>query len=125
MDRLRQLAVALEIGPELPDALHEWLEGAVVARLVGDAATLDEALGIERPVDPRTDAALREMRDNEIRRIAEQLEGTATERAGELASMVRCWWTKPDPRLRSLMGLGMAVPKDARQLRRIICRTYW
>jgi hypothetical protein len=114
--------VDLALG-ELPDDLAEWLlEG--VDRSLLDGTPLDEALGIRRPVDPRTDRMLRNLRDDEIRRVAGMLEGCDTERAAELAGLVRHWWTAPDPRIRQLMSLGITVPGE-RQILRIIRGTNW
>ena len=122
LDRLRRLRVDLSVG-QIPDDLLEWLAEGVDRSLL-DGVSLDEALGIRRPVDPRTDRVLRHLRDEEIRRVSSRLEGTDSEKAAALAELVRRWWTAPDPRIRQLMSLGVTVPSE-RQLLRVIRRTYW
>ena len=125
---MRRLRVALQVGSDLPEDLAEWLGSGLDAFLTGDASTLDGALGLERlRVDPRSveGQRLRPVRDDEIRRLAALMPGTASATADELARLVRDYESTPDPRLQRLMTMGVDVPGDCRQLRRIIMNTYW
>lgn len=123
LDRLRRLRTGLVVG-DVPDDVSEWLLAGVERTLL-DRIIMDEALELPTLTDPRADPALRRVRDEEIREIAGGLEGTQRERSAELLELIRRYAIAPDPRLDRLMGLGVQLPRDARQLRRIVAGTYW